>query len=269
MKRVGMGLAMIGSAVFGALAGYLIWGIGSQPQADAGLAALNDADEGAVDIAPTDFAVVPCRGVSDRGACVIIAAGGKRVLVGAPSGIGAKGGVDLGQGGKMGLPDAVLLFALEARQIEGLDEIRNLIWESGTLQPVPLVGGEGIEDIGAGLDRTFTVPDAVAYVSGVRQGDFNARPLASLAVSHGDVAFDTGDLKVSALAGGAGQLAYQIEYGGAQLILADCGVRAGDTNRWPQVEHYLGCGDAEETYGAVSAGVWPLEAPVFFLKSGG
>ena len=267
MTRAGTAFAVILSAAAGVLAGYFIWGPGARLPLAPDLAAKTGFDASAVTIASTDFAIVPCEGPDDRGSCVIIAAGGKRVLVGAPSGIGAKGGFHLAQQDKTLLPDAVLLFSLEARQIEGLDEIRNLIWESGALQPVPLAGGEGIEEISAGLDNTFTVPDAVAYVNGVRQGDFNARPLVSRALRHGDVAFDTGDLKISALAGGASQLAYLVEYGGEQLVLADCGAGAEDIRRWPQIEHYLGCHEVAEAYDARSAGVWPLEAPVFILKS--
>jgi len=265
ISRIAMIIAAaLGGVLGGVLAGYLIWGRPPVSQAPEGTAALQELDRqtDVPAVAPNDFAVLPCDQELQRSACVIVAAGGKRVLIGAPAGIGS--GHLLGEGG---IPEAVLLFGLAAGGIEGLDEIRNRIWEMGSSRSVNLVAGEGIEEISAGLDQTYIVPDAVAYVNGRRQGGFGTLPFRPVPVRHGEVAFDTGDLTISALAGGAGQLAYLVSYREMTLALADCGATADDWDRWPVADKYIGCADMGETFAIEADVLWPLQKPVFLIKA--
>lgn len=260
MKQAGTIFAIVGGLLAGLLGGYILWGqTGSSDDAPKQAEASREASTGPT-IAPSDFAVLPCGLAIERGGCVIIAAGGKRVLVDAPSGV--SNGQDAALLGPTGIPDAILLFALDAARIEGLDELRNRVWEAGITTAVPLVGGEGIEEIGAGLDQTYIVPDAVAYISGTRQGGFDSTPLATRAVRPGEVAFDTGDLKISALAGGTGLLAYRVEYAGQSLILADCGANSKTIKAWSAAEHFVGCDGAAELMSARRSGDWPLRTAV-------
>ena len=258
--------AGVAGVVLGFLIAFLIWGplLGERAPKDAAGAAL--ANRKAIEVTPADFAILPCPRAGDRGACVVIAAGGKRVLVGAPAGLGAPPPSGEGALGADGVPDAILLLSLDAAQIEGIDEIRSRIWESGASQ-LPFIGGVGIDEINAGLDQTYIVPDAVAYVRGQRRRSFDKAPLAVRTVGHGDVAFDTGDLTISALAGGAGRLAYQVSYGGQSLTLSDCNPRREDIVRWPMADHYLGCERVAGIYAMPAQGGWPLTAPVFIPTS--
>ncbi|MEO9969829.1 MAG: hypothetical protein ABJG15_08395 [Hyphomonadaceae bacterium] len=270
MNRVATSIAAIGGLIAGGLAGFLIWGTNGQSDVELSDAPIVQDLASTPDIASTDFAILPCQERNDPGGCVIIAAGGKRVLVDAPSGVGRGQGSDAL--GTAGFPDAILLFALDAVRIEGLDEIRNKLWESGAVRPVPLIGGEGIEEIGSGLDQTYIVPDAVSYISGRRQGGFDSTPLLVRAVRDGDVAFDTGDLKIWAMAGGVAQIAYRIEYAGSRVILADCGADSQTVQNWPEVDHYVGCADVPEQIGSEENGKvrsvdWPLREPVFIITS--
>ncbi len=244
----------------------MIWGplLGEGPPKE--IAGPVSAKSEGIEVAPTDFAILPCPRAGDRGACVVIAAGGKRVLVGAPAGIGAPPTSGAGALGASGVPDAILLLSLDAAQIEGLDEIRSRVWENGQSH-LPLMGGVGIEEINAGLDQTYIVPDAVAYVRGQRRRSFDKTPLAVRTIGHGEIAFDTGDLTISALAGGAGRLGYQIKYGGQSVILSDCTPRAEDIARWPETDHYVGCAQVARDHALPAKGDWPLSVAVFISQS--
>ena len=270
MSRVATSIAAIGGLIAGGLAGFLVWGANGQSDVELADSKVVQDLANMPDIASTDFAILPCHETNRAGGCVIIAAGGKRVLVDAPSGVGRGQGADIF--GAAGFPDAILLFALDAVRIEGLDEIRNKVWESGAVRPVPLVGGEGIEEIGSGLDQTYIVPDAVSYISGRRQGGFDSTPLLIRPVRDREVAFDTGDLKIWAMAGGVAQIAYRIEYAGSSVILADCGADSRTVQNWPEVDHYVGCADLPEQVGSEKNGKvrstdWPLREPVLIIKS--
>jgi hypothetical protein len=246
----------------GLLAGYVAWGLGMFGSDDPNTAP--DLHQ-PVHIAPSDFAFLPCPRAGDRGACLVIAAGGKRVLVGAPAGIGTPPPSSEGALGAGGIPDAILLLSLDAAQIEGIDEIRSRVWEAGQSH-LPLVGGAGVEEINAGLDQTYIVPDAVAYIRGKRRRGFEKTPLAVRAAVQGDTAFDTGDLTISTLSGGAGQLAFHITYGGERVILSDCGPTPQDVMQWPKADYYLGCSDVADLYDVPSVGGWPLLEPIFIQQ---
>lgn len=255
----------LAGGALGFLGAFAIWGI-SDGKVNTEAADQAPAHRGTADIAPTDFAILPCPRAGTRGECAVIAAGGKRVLVGAPAGISAPPDWATGALGASGVPDAILLLSLDAAQIEGLDEIRNQVWEQG-LSPLPLVGGAGISEINAGLDQTYIVPDAVAYVRRRRRKSFAQMPLAVRAVRHEETAFDTGDLTISALAGGEGQLAYKILYGGQTVILSGCHPRPEDIARWPEADHYVGCAQVASDHALPATGDWPLSEPIFISQS--
>lgn len=216
----------------------------------------NPQPEPVAPIAPGDFLVAPCAGVAPEAVCLIIAAGGKRVLIGAPAGIGA----GLTHGDKTP-PDRILLFSLYASQIEGLDELRNRAWASGQRTPLTVAAGRGIDDLVEGLNAAYTVSDALAYVDGTRAGGFNVAAMEARALDIGDIAFDTGDLTITALRGGPERYAYLVTYQGTSIVVADCGARAQDVETWPDdLAGYIGC--ELEAGPAELPGNWPLRARV-------
>ncbi len=248
--------------VIGVLAGYAIWEAGLLD--GHGFADRSVDHRQQISVAPTDFAFLPCPRAGNRGACLVIAAGGKRVLVGAPAGIGNPPAWGEGALGASGIPDAILLLSLDAAQIEGIDELRSRIWEAD-MSHLPLIGSVGVEEVNAGLDQTYIVPDAVAYVRRKRRRAFEKTPLAARMVGSGDIAFDTGDLTITALATAAGQLAYLVAYGGQTIIVSDCSPNAQDVTRWPKADYYLGCAEVAANYDGLARGDWPLGEPVFIL----
>ena len=111
----------LGGWLLSAAAALIVSACGQAPdtQSDNGVKSAPSADA-VVPIAPTDFVIAPCAGVTEEAKCAIIAAGGKRVLIGAPAGIG-EGMI----AGDVTSPDSVILLSLQARAVEGLDELRN------------------------------------------------------------------------------------------------------------------------------------------------
>lgn len=211
-------------------------------------------------IAPRDFVVAPCDRLAGNADCLIIAAGGKRVLIGAPAGIGA-GHI----AGDPIAPDAVILFSLHGAAIEGLDEVRNRAWVSARRTPLVVAGGEGIARIVTGLNEAYITSDALAYIEGARKGGFDSDAIIAKTVAAGDIAFDTGDLTITALPGGAGKLALWVDYEGRTLLLAGCGAEPNEIAIWPLADIYIGC--RQEGYAAPVAGDWPLVERVY-IKTG-
>lgn len=210
-------------------------------------------------IAPDDFALLDCGVKAASGTCVIISAGGKRLLVGAPAGIGAAlGPNDLG-----GL-DAVLLPGLAAYDLEGLDEVRNQGWVAGRRSPLPVAGPKGLVEIARALNGAYQTADAIAQVSDDPEGGFGA---ALIAPDDGGgaprwTAFNTGDLVVEALSAGPFSQAYLVSYADLTLLIRPCG--STGMENLPASDRTLSCADnvAEETATAIT---WPLPAPVFFV----
>ena len=207
-------------------------------------------------IAPADFVFAPCEGVQASAECVVIAAGGKRVLIGAPAGIGR----GVAQGDRVA-PDAVLLFSIYADQIEGLDEVRNRAGEAASAGPLRVGGPEGVESVIQGLRQAYIIPDALAYVSGTEAASFDAPRLQANRLRRSDTAFDTGDLQIIALSGGVDHLAYLITYSDIDVILAGCGARPEDQAGWPQADAYIGC--EEKAVPDNRLGTWPLQERVY------
>lgn len=204
------------------------------------------------EIAPTDFVLAPCQSVKAEADCVLLAAGGKRVLIGAPAGIGPGkiAGDDIP-------PDGIILRSLHAETVEGLDEVRNRAWVSGRRAPLIVSGGEGIDQVVSALNQAYLTSDALAYLEGRRKGGFDQEALVADTLSSGDVAFDTGDLLITAYAGGPSRFALLIEYDGYKLMLAGCDARREDVLTWPDADAYIGC--AYPWYKVPELAGWPVK----------
>lgn len=203
-------------------------------------------------IAPTDFVLAPCDRQTTSHDCIILAAGGKRVLLGAPAGVGA---------GKIAgddIPlDGVILWSLRAEAIEGLDEVRNRSWLSARRGPLLIAGEDGVDQIVTALNEAYITSDALAYIEGKRaQGGFDQDAIVAQSLQPGDIAFDTGDLTVTAFSGGTGRLALFIQYNDRNVFLAGCGAGPEVAATWPEAELYMGC--EYETYAVPRIGEWPL-----------
>lgn len=182
----------------------------------------------ATDIRPQDFVLVPC-GVrmADR-PCALVVAGGKRVLLGAPSGAGQElSDDDLRQ------LDAVTLFSLRAADIEGLDEVRNASWQAGREEPLRVIGPEGTVAMVAALNRAFEQADALRIVDeGIPPGGYDAAILTAEELGSSAIevaAFDTGDLTVMARVQPSGYVDFRVMYE-VELYLSACGVRLPGSN---------------------------------------
>ena len=110
-------------------------------------------------IAPRDFVLLPCGPARSDQPCALVAAGGKRVLFGAPAGVAATlSEADLRQ------LDSVVLFSLRATDIEGVDEIRNESWRAGRATPLLTIGPRGVLVLVDGLNTAFEQADALRIV---------------------------------------------------------------------------------------------------------
>ncbi|MEM5516566.1 hypothetical protein WNY37_06370 [Henriciella sp. AS95] len=159
-------------------------------------------------ISSNDFALVPC-GASQDAACVLVFAGGKGLLFGAPAGLSNGISED-----RLASLDSTFLFSLMPRDVEGLDEVRNRGWRAGRADALIVAGPEGVGDMITALNLAFEQPDALSYVEeGAPRGGFNAALLqAGVEVVSEAAAFDSGDLKVSGVSGPGSHLTYRIGY---------------------------------------------------------
>ncbi|MEM7661010.1 MAG: hypothetical protein AAF292_02075 [Pseudomonadota bacterium] len=169
-------------------------------------------------IAPTDFVIAPCNGPASDAFCAIVAAGGKRVIIGAPSGIR-----DGRIAGEMTLPDAVLLPSLHPSNVEGLDELRNHTWTAGRRSPLKVIGPLGTSEFADSLNTAYTFPDAMVFLDTPNDDrDFAAMPIAGRDVGLGDAAFDTGDLVVTSHHAGNGRIAFLAKYDNRAALILPC-----------------------------------------------
>jgi hypothetical protein len=203
------------------------------------------------EISPTDFVLLPCGGIdSVAGApCVLIRAGGKRVLAGAPLGVSRNlSAEDLRQ------LDAVLLFSLNAADIEGLGELRSATLAAGRDYPLPVSGPEGTSFMLRALNAAYTISD---------RKTLGALPeIASLQPVNGEAdtktqVFNTGDLVISHLINTDGLAGYWVEYEGARAILEPCGM--SQARQFGGVAAAtLACEKAEGL-----SDTWPLKKPLY------
>ena len=234
------------------LAGFCMVGCGMSNAPSP--AAANRPATGA--IAPEDFALVPCGpGQADR-ACPLAVAGGKRLLFGTPAGVAASlEPADLRQ------LDGVFLFSLRARDIEGLDEVRNASWQAGRSAPLLVVGPDGTERLVGALNLAFEQADALRIVvEGIPPGGYDSAILVSREMDHAARSsrlFDTGDLQVTGRESSTGLAEYRVRYRG-DLILSACGATPGETVEAVSnaSERRLDCGSGDLS--------WPL-AEIHFI----
>lgn len=236
----------MGSLTASIFLGALLTGCGSDPA---------PAPTPSLSIAPQDFVVLPCGDQDAERPCALAVAGGKRVIFGAPAGA-AKGlsPADLR------LLDAVLVFSLRARDIEGLDELRNESWRAGRSTPLLVIGPTGIEDVVQALNKTFEQADALRIVEeGIPPGGYDAAVMTGRAGTRDQIVFDTGDVQVRAT-----QQGYDLTYNlSAVLELSSCAVGT-DGESVPdaaQTRVRLGCDPT------IADTVWPLESPLVIVKN--
>lgn len=167
----------------------------------------------------TDFALLPCGPSTPRVPCLLVMAGGKRLLFGAPPGL--RGTMDADMLVNL---DAIFLFSLQGPDLEGLDEVRNESWIAGRDGPLPVGGPTGTRDVVAALNKAYEVSDAQIFVKDPPRGGFGAALLGVLP-GEGDAkaqVFDTGDLIVTKIETADGLAAYWIDYGGRRAVLQPC-----------------------------------------------
>ncbi|MEL7546411.1 MAG: hypothetical protein AAGJ84_07155 [Pseudomonadota bacterium] len=214
-------------------------------------------------ISSRDFVMVPCA-ESVAEPCALAVAGGKRVLFGAPSGADlAFADEDLTQ------LDAVMLFSLRAKDIEGLDTVRNRSWQAGRRAPLLVIGPDGTSLVVDGLNTAFETPDALFIVDeGMPAGGFDAALLTAsdLPLTGGWItAFDTGDFRIEARDLGAGHGHFRLSYQAEFDLVGSCEVWRTATADVQQEEV------GEPPFGCPGSDVpsWPIDAPIWFVRSGG
>lgn len=212
-------------------------------------------------IEPMDFAIAPCSGPPPDTFCAVIAAGGKRVLIGAPSGIG-----DGRLPGDRVLPDAILLPSLHPSDIEGLTELRYQTWSSGRATPLVVSGPVGTEEFVEGLNAAYALPDAVAFldISGDRR-DFSAMPFSPGDVRPGKVSFDTGDFIISAQDAGNGRLAFVAVYNGLSLLLLPCDGNLERITGVSEATRIVACRESSEKDASFTP--WPADEIIFLNRT--
>jgi hypothetical protein len=196
-----------------------------------------------IDVAPTDFALLPCGlGVGDQ-PCALVVVGGKRILFGAPAGVTTGLRED-----DLRLLDAVMLFSLRSSDIQGLDEIRNRSWESGRDTPLLVVGPEGVEGFVAGLNKAYEMSDALRVVEdGIPVGGFDSAVLRAH-TGRQQTVFNTGDVQVWRTT--AGFSIFYRDY--TSVWLDSC---RGDAT--PIATESVWCEPEQGQH------IWPLQEPIF------
>jgi len=218
-------------------------------------------------VQPADFAMRPCS-QNEATPCVLVLAGGKRLLFGAPAGVGNVIGRE-----ELARLDGLFLFSLRPEEVEGLDEVRNLSWQAGRPENLGVIGPEGTSGLIDGLNRAYEVSDALIFVEdGAPAGGFDAAMLQTDAeVTRQIAVFDTGDLKVEAMAGPNDRVSYRVVYRDLDevwhsLRLQPCGapdIPALDVETTPENSAQIACTDG--SFGTD----WPFTRTRFLVKTGG
>lgn len=205
-----------------------------------------------LNLAPQDFALLPCGGRDD--VCAVLHAGGKRLLFGAPADATAAIEPD-----DLSRLDAVFVFSLRGEDLEGLDTVRNSSWRLGRQQVLPVIGPVGIETVSAALNLTFEQADALFVVeNGLPAGGYDAALLVARPIDDpAEYLFDTGDLRVRFENG-----EYVITYNHEDLLaLSGCGQpRLEEFESRPELTRISCVPDAE-------GGVWPLAEPLIIREN--
>lgn len=148
------------------------------------------------------------------GQCILAVAGGKRFLFGTPAGAAMTLSLeDLQQ------LDAVFLFSLASKDIEGLDEIRRASWAAGRSGELWVYGPEGIGETVLLLDQVHLYGDAIATMNDGARG-FRDLPLRAFGFRLVDLSeegrplMDRGDVVVSGVMRDGVRAGYQLRYNG-------------------------------------------------------
>lgn len=227
---------------------------GCAPSADAPA----DLPKPAADILSTDFALVPCGHEAGLpGPCVQVLAGGKRLLIGTPAGIGqALAPADLAT------LEAVFLPSLQANALAGLDEVRTNGWLAGRETALSVAGPEGTRAVIGAINSAYEISDAQLFVEHAPAGGFDAALLAVVPGEQAEEAtvFDTGDLIVTRRNAGIGLAAYRIDYLGHVVSVVPCGANKLEESA-VEDGFVLSC--------APDGTPWPLKAVEFIYRESG
>lgn len=202
-------------------------------------------------VTSADFALLPCAPETVPQPCVLVMAGGKRVLFGTPAGV-VQG---LTRTDLQNL-DAVMLFSLRGEDLEGLDDIRNASWRAGHETPLRVSGPVGTTAVLSAINKAYETSDAFTFVEQSPAGGFNAAVLQPLPGEKDTKTrvFNTGDLVVTHLVNDKEQVGYWVDYNGVRVVIEPCGMT--------QASHFsdparltLSCEGADLS--------WPLTDTVF------
>lgn len=222
------------------------------------------ARPGIADVAPADFALVPCS--TSQTLCFMVLAGGKRLLFGAPAGVGNRfAAKDLAN------LDGLFLFSLRPEDIEGLDEVRNVSWQAGRPEMLAVTGPTGTDALIEAVNRAYELSDALIFVEdGAPAGGFDAALLATNQEVTGEsLLFDTGDLKVRGVSNNSDRVTYRITYRDMEetwhdLLVQPCGapeIGRGLYETAPRNRNTIVCIDGD--FGSD----WPIASTWFLVKS--
>lgn len=190
-------------------------------------------------------------------------------MFGAPAGAGNQAEPD----DLAGL-EALFLFSVHPLDIEGVDEIRNRGWRAGRADALAVAGPEGTGALIDGLNAAYEQPDAISFIEdGPPAGGFDAALLSHGGdVTQDALVYDSGDLKVRAVAGVTGRITYRIRYRDLDeawhdVVLRPCGgdpAGAAPADPSPQDSLEIGCAGDESS---LPGHVWPLDSVIFANKT--
>jgi len=206
--------------------------------------------ETSIEIAPSDFALIPC---SEMERCALAVAGGKRILLGVPTGASdALAAEDLAS------LDRIVLFSLAADALQGLDEVRNASWHAGRRAPLIVSGPQGTEQIVAAINKTFETADALHVVeAGLPPGGYDAALLIGQdGGAAGGLLFDTGDVRISGSSDWSLGLPGTLSFSYGEAVTLHFGACDRGLIEEPD-QIFMGCSETRQDL------VWPLQETVF------
>lgn len=208
-----------------------------------------------VEVSPSAFAIQRCPELELGAPCLVVMAGGKTLLFGAPE--GAMSALEMLE---RPVPDAVFVSSLDPSGLEGLSRLRNRSWALGRIEPLVLAGPDGTDILAGRLDEAYARSDAVVYLSARPKGGFDSALFLPLAVPPAGVmrVFDTGDLTVDGLAAPSGPVTWLVRYDGRALQIAPCDGPVTSSEGVP-LDAALACDALSDT------AAWPFENSPYLL----
>ncbi|WP_084418181.1 MBL fold metallo-hydrolase [Henriciella litoralis] len=217
------------------------------------------------DVRPADFALIPCSH-EESTICLLVLAGGKRLLFGTPAGT-----ADNLTSDDLALLDAVFLVSLRPDDVEGLDEVRNRSWRAGRPDVLAVTGPEGSQGLIDGLNAAYEISDALSFVEdGAPAGGFDAALLSvGTEINRDTLVFDTGDLKVRGISQGTGRVTYRVIYRDIaetwhELVIRPCRAPEIAPSRFDtsaENQTSIGCKDLDLSQ------AWPMKDALFLVKT--